>query len=386
MAVGQSELPKVLHIGADDGLLHPASSGGRRIRRSMAERVGRLDDIRYSPRRNGYKPMILSDRAAVYPVHSRTKLNFLRDAFRLGCRLHEERGYDLVRTNDPMGSGIVGYRLKRRYGLPLLIKCHSDYYSSGAWRSESLRYRFLDYPFSIWLLRRADHVQVVSPRIAEDVARLGVDVKQITVASTPIQTELFEPGPDTFERYAAGRLLFTGRLAKQKDIPTLLRAARVLADSGRQFRLTIVGSGELGERLAALARELHIEARVEFVPHVPREELTAYYQQSSIFVISSVHEALGKVIVEAGLCGLPIVGTTVGDISWNVADGENGLLVPPDDPEALAGAIGRLLDDPALARMLGQEAQRSFRERWRCEDMIDTTVALIKRVAKGGAD
>jgi len=385
MAAGQSELPKVLHIGVDDGLFHPASSGGRSVRCAMAERVGRFDDIRYSPRRSGYKPMILSDRAAVYPVHSRTKLNFLRDAFRLGCRLHEERGYDLVRTNDPMGSGIVGYRMKRRYGLPLLIKCHSDYYSSGAWRSESLRYRFLDYPLSIWLLRRADHVQVVSPRIAEDVERFGVDPERITVAPTAVQTELFEPGPDTPERYAAGRLLFTGRLVKQKDIPTLLQAARILADSGRQFRLTIVGSGALGESLTALARELGIEQWVEFIPHVPREDLTAYYQQSSIFVISSVHEALGKVIVEAGLCGLPIVGTTVGDIPWNVADGENGLLVPPGDPEALAGAIGRLLDEPALARTLGQEAQRSFRERWSRDGMLDTTAALLRRVAKGGA-
>lgn len=383
MADNQAESPKVLHISVSDGILRPASSGGRRLRRDMAERVGRMDDITYSPRSHGYEPTILSDRCAVYPVHARTKLHFLRDAFRLGCRLHEERGYDLIRVNDPMGSGIVGYRLKRRYGLPLLIKCHSDYYSSGAWRSESLRYRFFDHPLSIWLLRRADHVQVVSPRIGEDIVRFGVDPERITVVPTVVQTELFEPGPDTPERYAAGRLLFVGRLAKQKDIPTLLRAARVLADAGRQFRLTIVGGGELGARLAALARELNVESQVEFVSHVPREQLPAYYQQSSIFVISSVHEALGKVIVEAGLCGLPIVGTTVGDIPWNVTDGENGLLVPPRDPAALAGAIGRLLDDPALARTLGQEAQRLFRERWRCEDMIEATAALLRRVAKG---
>ena len=175
MAGGTSELPKVLRISADDAILRSSNSGGRCVRRAMAERVERLDDITYSPRRHGYEPTILSDKAAIYPVHSRTKPHFLRDAFRMGCRLHKERGYDLVRANDPMGSGIVGYRLKRRYGLPLLIKCHSDYYSSGAWRSESLRYRFLDYPLSIWLLRRADHVQVVSPRIGEDVARLGVD-------------------------------------------------------------------------------------------------------------------------------------------------------------------------------------------------------------------
>jgi glycosyltransferase involved in cell wall biosynthesis len=380
MANGQSGFPKVLHIGVEDGILHPANSGRRRVRRDMAERIGRADDITYSPRQHGYEPTILSDRAAVYPVHARTKLHFLRDAFRIGCRLHEERGYDLVRANDPMGSGIVGYRLKRRYGLPLLIKCHSDYYSSGAWRSESLRYRFFDYPLSIWLLRRADHVQVVSPRIAEDVARLGVDPDRITIAPTPVQTELFEPGPDTLERYGAGRLLFTGRLAKQKDIPTLLRAAHILADSGRRFRLTIVGSGPLGQRLTALARELNVEQQVEFIAHVPREELTAYYQQSSVFVIPSVHEALGKVIIEAGLCGLPIVGTDVGDIAWNVVDGETGLLVPPRDPEALAGAVARLLDDPTLARTLGQNAQRLFRERWRCEDMIDTIAALLKLI------
>jgi len=100
-------------------------------------------------------------------------------------------------------------------------------------------------------------------------------------------------------------------------------------------------------------------------------------------VLPSVHEALGKVIVEAGLCGLPIVAAAVGDIPWHVTDGENGLLVPPRDPKALARAIARLLDDPALARTLGQEAQRRFRETWRYEDMVAASVALLERVAKG---
>jgi len=383
MAADPSQSPRVLRIGVADGILHPANPSRRNNWLATAERVSRADFIVYSPRRKGYGPMILSDKSTVYPTRSRTKLHFFRDAFRMACRLHQEQRYNMIRADDPMGSGLVGIWLRRRLGLPLLMKCHSDYYSSDAWRSESIRYRLLDYGLSVRLLRRADHVQAVSPQVAKDVERLGVDPKRITLLPTIIQTHLFEPGPDTPERYGARRLLFAGRLAKQKDLPTLLRSVRLLADAGRDFRLTIVGSGPERRRLLTLTRTLRIEARVNFIPHMPREQLSELYQQSSIFVLPSVHEALGKVIVEAGLCGLPIVAAAVGDIPWHVTDGENGLLVPPRDPKALARAIARLLDDPALARTLGQEAKRRFRETWRYEDMVAASVALLERVAKG---
>ncbi|MFH1731450.1 MAG: glycosyltransferase [Planctomycetota bacterium] len=370
----------------DDSILHPDNGSRRRNLAGIAERVERMDWIVYSPRQHGYERTVLAGNATVHPTQSLTKLHFFRDAFRLGCRLHDERGYDLICVQDPMGSGLVGYWLRRRCGLPLLVKCHSDYYSSKAWRSESLRYRLLDHRLSAWLLRRADHVQVVSPQLAQDVARLGVDPERVTVLPTIMQTYLFKPGADSPERYGAGRLLFAGRLARQKDIPTLLGAARLLADRGREYRLTVVGGGPQRKRLLALRDRLGVESQVEFISHKPREELVDLYRQSSIFVIASVHEAFGKVIVEAGLCGLPIIGTAVGGIPWHVVDGENGLLVPPRDPAALAAAVARLLDDPALARNMGQEAQRRFRDKWRYEDMVDAHVGLLKRVAGGAAN
>jgi len=158
---------------------------------------------------------------------------------------------------------------------------------------------------------------------------------------------------------------------------------RLLADRGRECRLTVVGGGPQRKNLLALRGRLGVDSQVEFISHKPREKLVELYQQSSIFVIASVQEAFGKVIVEAGLCGLPIVGTAVGGIPWHVADGENGLLVPPRDPDALAAAIAHLLDDPALARSMGREAQRRFRDKWRYEDMLDAHIGLLKRVAGG---
>lgn len=383
MTAAQPRPPRVLQIGVDDSILHPDNRSRLRNVAGIAERVGRTDWIVYSPRRHGYERTVLAGNATVHPTRSLTKLHFFRDAFRMGCRLHDEHGYDLICAQDPMGSGLVGHWLRRRCGRPLLMKCHSDYYGSEAWRSESLRYRFFDHRLSVWLLRRADHVQVVSPQLAQDVARLGVDPERITVLPTIVQTYLFEPGADSPERYGAGRLLFVGRLARQKDIPTLLRAMRLLADRGRECRLTVVGGGPQRKNLLELRDRLGVDAQVEFISHKPREKLVELYRQSSIFVIASVHEAFGKVIVEAGLCGLPIVGTAVGGIQWHVVDGENGLLVPPRDPDALATAIARLLDDPALARTMGRETQRRFRDKWSYEDMLDAHIDLLKRVAGG---
>ncbi|MFB0546300.1 MAG: glycosyltransferase family 4 protein, partial [Anaerolineae bacterium] len=361
-----------------DWILGDNIGSSREIFVAIAECVGRLDYIVYSPRQHNYWPTALSDNMMVYPTRSLSKLHFLRDAFQLGNRLQQDVGYHLISVADPMGSGLVGYWLKRRYGLSLLITCHSDYYSSLAWRLESPRY-WLDYLLSIWLLQRSDRVWAVSQRVAQDVVRLGVPPERVTVLPPIMRTHLFTPGDDALDRYSRGRSLFVGRLIRAKSLPTLLRAVRLLVNNGYDPLLKLVGAGPLRPQLMALTHRLGIESWVEFVGHKPQDELMALYQQSSLFVLPSVYEAFGRVIVEAGLCGLPIVGTRVGGIPELVIEGETGLLVPPRDPAALAKAIATLLDDPALAQRMGREAHRQFQEKWRYESLLTAHVAMLEQ-------
>ncbi len=347
----------------------------------VAGSLRRLDYLAYSARERGLPARRLSDNFVVHPSLSRSRLHFPQDAYRLGCEMHAQHPYDLIWTDDPMGAGLAGYLLKRKLGVPLLTKVHSDYYSNLAWRSENPRY-WLDYMLSLWILRRVDGVQAVSNALAEQLTRLGVPRDKITVLPTLMRRDTFPPGPDTLERYGAGKLLFAGRLVRQKRVDVLIRAMRLLVDRGYQPELTLAGRGPLQERLKRLASRLGVRDRVTFAGHLPLPELAQLYQRSSIFVLPSGQEAFGKVLAEAALSGLPIVATRVSGIPELVSDGENGWLVPPGNANALADGIARLLDDPALTQRMGRASRQHVEGRWEFESFKAAYLSMLSAVAR----
>ncbi|EDM69917.1 glycosyl transferase, group 1 [Roseobacter sp. AzwK-3b] len=146
-------------------------------------------------------------------------------------------------------------------------------------------------------------------------------------------------------------ILACGRLTKQKDYPTLLRAFALL--KGAKLRLKILGEGELRERLQVMVMELGLAERVTFLGF--QRDPFSYMRAADIFVLSSRWEGFGNVLVEAMAMGTPVVSTDCPHGPAEIiADGETGLLVPVDQPEALAESLQRLIDDPALRRRLGE--------------------------------
>ena len=156
-----------------------------------------------------------------------------------------------------------------------------------------------------------------------------------------------------------------GRLAAQKGHRTLIEAARLLP----QADFVIVGDGELRAELERMAgSNVQLTGAREDVP-----ELLASFD---VYAQPSLYEGLCLAVIEAQAAGVPVVATPVGGMRETVVDGETGLLVPPEDPEGLAGAILRLLEDSALAKRLTAEASRRVRQRYSEARMIEETLGL----------
>jgi glycosyltransferase involved in cell wall biosynthesis len=153
------------------------------------------------------------------------------------------------------------------------------------------------------------------------------------------------------------RLVFVGRLKYPKDAGTLLEAAALLGD--REFELAIVGDGPERPALAAAVSD----PRIRF--EGTREDVPAVLAGSAVFVLSSRSEGLPISVLEAMAAGLPVVASDVGGLREQVLDGVTGLLVPAGDPQALAAALARLVDDPGLRRRLGDAG------RARAEELFD---------------
>jgi glycosyltransferase involved in cell wall biosynthesis len=126
-----------------------------------------------------------------------------------------------------------------------------------------------------------------------------------------------------------------------------------------QATLVLVGDGPERERLVALAEQLGVSDRTRFVGSVPREDALRFLSGAAVAVLSSSWENLPHSAVEALAVGTPVVSTAVGGVPEVVHDRVNGLLVPPDDPGALAAALTEVLDDEELRRRLAAAAQPS---------------------------
>ncbi len=236
----------------------------------------------------------------------------------------------------------------------------------GDWRAPTRLYgsrarRVLD-PLSDALarsaLRRADGVRTISTYTTELVRAEGIEPAAEFPAFMDLEPFLANPVVPLPE---AARVLFVGVLERYKAFDVLADAWRRVVVSVPEAELHVVGQGALAPVAESLVEEL--PGRVEWSPSLTAEEVTAALDASTLLVLPSRSEGMGRVVIEAGCRGRAVVGSRVGGIPDVVADGESGLLVPPGDARALAGALIRVLSDRRLAERLGAEARIQI-ERW----------------------
>lgn len=155
-------------------------------------------------------------------------------------------------------------------------------------------------------------------------------------------------------------VLFCGSWDNVKGAPYLAHALALLAAEGAAPRLTILGPGLPEDAVLA---SFPAEARpfVRVVARAPEEEVMRHYRAHDVLVACSTYEGFGMVVVEAMSQRLPVVATPVGCATMVIRDGDNGLLVPPRDPVALAAALRRVMGDAGLRRAMGDRAAETVR-------------------------
>lgn len=201
--------------------------------------------------------------------------------------------------------------------------------------------------------------------------RKGVDTSRFHVAEdrAKVLAELGLRGPMIFS--AATRLI------PRKGIETALRAVAMIKDS-HPFTYVVCGEGGERKELEDLARELGLGDRVRFVGRLTRDEIARYFAACDMYLLASVVEAAGNVVLEAMASGRPVICTDSGGPPEYVENGATGLVVPPRDPTRMAEAIARLIDDADLRERLGTAARRTAEAELPYSQMTDRVLTIYE--------
>jgi glycosyltransferase involved in cell wall biosynthesis len=174
-------------------------------------------------------------------------------------------------------------------------------------------------------------------------------------------------------------ILSTGRLAEQKGLEYLIRAAVLLRDLP-EARIVLAGNGPLEQELTRLVSDLGLEGTVSFTGH--RADVGDLLAASDLVVLPSLWEGLSISLLEAMAAGKPVVTTSIGSNREVTNDGETAVLVPPKDPAALAAAIRSLAPDAPRREELGLQGQRRQREHYGLQRMLDAYLAEYDRLRR----
>jgi glycosyltransferase involved in cell wall biosynthesis len=362
-----SEQLAVLHVDPERGL-----GGGERQVLGLVERLARAgvrQTVAAHPE-GGLAPLVAGLGIPTAPLTIRNHVDVLA-ARRLSRLLARER-YDILHFHTARAHAMAVF-LGRAPGVSRVVTRRMDYPLRGGWYARRL------------YNHEVQAVVAISDGVRAKLIESGVAPGRITVVPSGVEAERFTPSP---ERRAAARaryatppaatvLAVVGALETRKGHDVLLRAVARLADP----TIVVWCAGDGAERAALEAQRgaLGLADRVRFLGRV--DDVAELLAGADVCVMPSRHEGLGVAALEAMAAGLPVVASRVGGLPEAIVDGETGCLVPPDDADALAGALARLVADRELRCALGAAGAARARARFSMDAMAAGTLAVYRRLA-----
>lgn len=284
-------------------------------------------------------------------------------------KLIEETRPDIIHINClPFLTTFQAARVARKAHIPSIVHIHGV----TADRGHILNFLQWLYLQSVGRCIFGDTSKVIclTKQDAAQVRSFGCSENKINVIPNGVDVSKFRPNNGG---ESDGLILWLGRFVPEKGLYYLIKAMSLLANNAskiiesnvhKNYRLLLVGAGPTKSSIEEQIHALHLESMVKIIPAVPHDRVAEYLEQASIFVLPSLKEGMPYTLLEAMASGKPVVGSDISGINDVITNEQNGLLVPPMNPEALANAILELLNDKKMRQRLGQNARQLMAEKY----------------------
>jgi glycogen synthase len=299
-----------------------------------------------------------------------------------------QRDHDLEVIEFPNWEGFAPwFGLRRR--VPLVVRLHTSSLETIMIDQLPMNHlRRADVRRERWSVRLADALVTHSNAHRRAMAQeLGIHEDQIHVVPHGIALAPRDAASVPREEQT---IVYLGRLERRKGTLDLLRAVPVVLEQCPEARFVFIGAdrphapgGRTHAQFVAEEFSAEIRAQIQLLGRLPDDEVESWLRRATVFVAPSLYESFGLIFLEAMRWGTPVVGTRAGGIPEIVEDGQSGLLVPPEDPPALAGAIVRMLRDPNLRQRLGSAGRVRVEREFSVELMARRVESFYEEVIAG---
>lgn len=298
--------------------------------------------------------------------------NFLNRWRKAAFDVIEKEQIELVAGHWLIPAGIVMKTIYRKTRLPMILSSHgTDIRLMRKYFKVVYRY-----------LKSFCHVlgswTVVSSFLREGIVRMDRSLSDIIeVVPMPHDETIFYR--DENIRREENQIVSVTRFTDQKRVDKLINAMALLNERKPEVKLVLYGTGPLEMNIRQQIERFGLTDVVTINQPVPQEQLRTIYNRATMVVLNSFEEGFGLTLSEAMLCGAPVIGAASGGITDIIDDEKTGLLVPLDNPEKLALAMERLLDDKELAVRLAQQGQQFAESNYTSEKTAERYAAIIKK-------
>jgi glycosyltransferase involved in cell wall biosynthesis len=287
-------------------------------------------------------------------------------------------------------AGVLGRLAARAAGVPTVVHTYHGHVLRGYFSpARTALFRWLE----TRLAAAADALVAVSESVKQDLVALGIAPSE-KIRVIPLGLDLAHLAVELPHGGLRGEAAIpvdaplvgmVGRLVPIKDVPTFLRAARIVRETRPEARFALVGDGEERPALESLCRELGLSGKATFFGW--RRDLAAVYGDLDVVVNASRNEGTPVALIEALAAAKPVVATRVGGTPDLLGEGERGRLVPPGDPESLARAVLEALEGSEAARRRAQAGREYVLARHSSDRLVRDVDALYRdlRAAKKAA-
>lgn len=348
----------IVNISLDETILHADSSSYRRML-AYAEGISAFTSVILSSGKAVRFKKLGNNLFGVRFGGGSKATAFIRTLWKIKSLKLSPLKPTVISAQDPFFAGLVAWRLANICKARLIIELHGDFWPED----KKLWPGFVRNFIAKGVLRRTDIIRIVSNKVKEDLFKFDKKLTGKQIEVFPIISEEINPWP--FPNKVRGGIagvyhedaitaLFVGRLIKEKGLDWFLPVF-ALTTKQRPLHLRIVGDGEEREALKQLSKGLDIDSQIDFVGSVPEALLDNEYRTADFLVLPSRQESWGRVVVEAMQSGCPVIATKeVGAAHDILKNGDNALVVPFGDDEAMKQALIKMASSQDLRAKLGE--------------------------------